>query len=85
MKVTIIHKEGCPLCDMAIQEFENDGHEVEKLHSLETLKDMRRKSNMMTDMLSSGGDKDAFPNVFVYDRFVFWKPKKGDCDGEVCR
>lgn len=75
MKITIIHKEGCPQCDLAIREFTGDGHEVELLHSLEDIADPGRKSGMMADLLSAGGDKDALPNVFAYDRFIPWKPK----------
>lgn len=77
MKITIIHKEGCPLCETAIREFTGDGHEVELYHSLSEIRDMNRRCDMMTDMLAAGGDKDASPNVFAYDRFIPWQPKKG--------
>ncbi len=83
MKITIIHKLYCPLCERAIREFAGDGHEVELYMSWEELDAINRlrARDMMTDMVCSGGDKDAFPQVFVYDRFIPWKPKtsrKGD-------
>ena len=81
MKITILHKDGCPLCDVAIREFIGDDHEVELLHSLSEIRDMDRRCDMMTDLLAAGGDKDAFPIIFVYDRFVPWKPKKGNQHG----
>ena len=75
MKVTIIHKYECPPCYCAIEEFTGDGHEVELYHDLDEIKDAARRRNMMSDMMCGGGDKDVFPQVFIYDRFVPWKPK----------
>ncbi len=74
MKIAIIHKPGCPSCEMAIREFTDDGHEIEVYGDLMELEPMRRCA-MMTDILLAGGDKDAFPIVFIYDRFINWKPK----------
>lgn len=39
MKITIIHKEGCPLCETAIREFTGDGHDVESRLSLSEIED----------------------------------------------
>ncbi len=75
MKITIIHKSGCLLCEVAIREFTGDGHEVELYGSLGEVEAMRRCA-MMTDVLLAGGDKNVFPLVFVYDRFVPWQPKE---------
>ena len=75
MKVTIIHKDGCTVCDAAIQEFVGDGHEVEFYRDLSEIEDADRRNDMMTDMLYAGGDNDKVPNVFVYDRFIPWRPK----------
>ncbi len=75
MKITIIHKEGCPLCEAAIREFTGDGHEVEAYGGLEDVEAMRRCA-MMTDILLAGGDKNAFPLVFIHDRFIPWQPKE---------
>ena len=75
MKVTIIHKAGCTVCDAAIQEFVGDGHEVEFYRDLLEIEDRGRRNGMMADMNMAGGDPNAFPNVFIYDRFVPWKPK----------
>ncbi len=77
MKITIIHKPYCPLCERAIREFAGDGHEVELYMSWEELDIINRfrARDMMVDMLDRGGDKDVFPQVFVYDRFVHWEPK----------
>lgn len=77
MKITIIHKDGCPLCETAIREFTEDGHEVELFHSLGEIADMDRKTDMMTDLISNKGDMNASPLVFAYDRFIPWQPKKG--------
>ena len=76
MKITIIHKEDCPLCEMAIKEFTDDGHEVELHNSLADIRDIERRNNMMADMMTADGDKDALPNVFAYDRFIPWQPKR---------
>lgn len=75
MKITIIHKPGCALCDAAVREFSGDGHEVEPLRDLSEVENPERRRDMMADMLSAGGDKDAFPLVFVYDRFIPWRAK----------
>ncbi len=75
MNVTIIHNPDCPLCERAIQEFTGDGHEVELYGDLTEIADIGRKVGMMTDLLRHDGDKDAFPQVFIYDRFVPWRPK----------
>ena len=81
MKVTIIHKEECPTGALAIREFTEDGHEVEMYHDLGEIADIDRRCDMMADILSAGGDKDACPNVFVYDRYIPWQPKKGANNG----
>ncbi len=81
MKITIIHKPDCPLCELAIREFAGDGHDIELHESLGEIKDIGRRAEMMTDMLKCDGDKNVFPQVFIYDRFTPWKPKtnrKGD-------
>jgi hypothetical protein len=75
MKITIIHKDDCPLCETAIREFTGDGHEVELHRSLSEITDKGRRCDMMADLLSAGGDKDAYPCVFIYDRFTPWQPK----------
>ncbi len=76
MKITIIHKPGCPLCELAIREFAGDGHVVELHHDLDEITDPGRRADMMTDMLSRNGDKNVFPQVFIYDLFVPWQPKE---------
>ena len=77
MKITIVHKSDCPLCERAIKEFTEDGHDVELVHDLLEVPDESRRRDMMADMLSADGDKDVFPSVFAYDRFIPWQPKKG--------
>lgn len=76
MKITIIHKPGCPLCETAIREFAGDRHEVELYHSLEEIADIDRRCDMMTDLIRCDGDKSVFPQVFIYDRFACWQPKQ---------
>lgn len=76
MKITIIHQDGCQLCETAIREFTDDGHDVELLGCLSEIKDDERRRNMMADMMCAGGEKGEFPQVFVYDRFIPWEPKK---------
>lgn len=75
MNVTIIHHPGCPRCDIAIDEFTRDGHAVELREDLCSIADHGRRNGMMVDLIENGGDKDAFPQVFIDDRFVHWKPK----------
>ncbi len=79
MKVTIIHKPGCPLCELAIREFSIPGNKVEEYGDIFEIVDEWRRNAMMTDLILAGGDKNAFPQVFIDDRFVPWQPndKKG--------
>ena len=76
MKITIIHKAGCPLCEAAIREFTGDGHEVELHHDIGEIEDADRRSDMLTDILRCDGDKGVFPQVFIYGRFIPWRPKE---------
>ena len=75
MKITIIHKPGCPLCELAIREFTEDGHEVELYGDLMDIQDVDRRNDMLTDLVCCDGDKSVFPQVFICDRFIHWKPK----------
>lgn len=74
MKVTIIHKEGCPLCERAIREFAMDGHEIELFENIQDAPVERRRV-MMANMLLYGADKDAFPQIFINDAYIDWKLK----------
>ncbi len=76
MKITIIHKQDCPRCECAIAEFTEDRHEIELHESLGEIADPGRRADMMTDLLRRDGDKDVFPQVFIYDRYVPWQPKQ---------
>lgn len=82
MKTTIIHKEDCPLCETAIREFTGDGHDVELFHDLAEIGDKGRRADMMTSLISGGGDKNTLPNVFIYDVYIPWKPKGAPQDGQ---
>lgn len=77
MKVTIIHKEDCPLCERAIDEFTKDGHEVFLYESMSELfkANSDRASSMMAEMQWLGVDIDKLPLVFIHDRFIPWEPK----------